>query len=140
MLAAYGPCDSTRLALLSGYTYSGGFRNILSALRTAGFIEGKNTEMMRITPDGEMQGPFEQLPTGEALREHWLGFGGFGTGHLKVLQALFDRPEGMTAAELCAATGYEYSGGFRNILSKLRTAGVLVGSNTDVMRPSDDLL
>lgn len=140
VLAQYGPCNAGRLALLSGYSYSGGFRNILSGLRTAGYISGGNTETMSITDDGLAQGPFDELPTGEALRQHWLSFSQFGIGERKTLQALLDNPDGLDAQQLASAAGYEYSGGFRNILSTLRTAGVLVGRNTDVMRASDELL
>jgi hypothetical protein len=140
VLAQYGPCSSSRLALLSGYSYSGGFRNILSALRTAGLITGQNTETMSITDEGLALGPFDELPTGEALRQHWLNFKQFGTGERKVLQALLDNPDGLDAQQLCSVTDYEYSGGFRNILSALRAAGVLVGKNGQVMRASDELL
>jgi len=140
VLAQHGPCDASKLALLAGYTYSGGFRNTLSSLRTSGLIEGANTGTMSITQAGINEGPFEPLPTGAELREHWLRSSVFGAGERKVLQALLDNPQGLDAAGLCAAAGYEYSGGFRNYLSTLRTAGVLVGKNTEVMRASEDLL
>jgi hypothetical protein len=41
---------------------------------------------------------------------------------------------------LCRATGYEWSGGFRNSLSTLRTAGVLIGRNGERMRASEELV
>ena len=45
-------CRSGKLALLAGYSYSGGFRNALSKLRTAGLILGKsNTSPMSATDD-----------------------------------------------------------------------------------------
>ncbi len=140
VLAQHGPCDAGRLALLAGYTYSGGFRNALSSLRTSGLIEGANTGTMSITDAGMNEGPFDPLPSGAELREHWLRFSGFGAGERKVLQALLDHPRGLDAPGLCAITGYEYSGGFRNYLSTLRTAGVLVGRNTETMRASAELL
>jgi hypothetical protein len=52
---------------------------------------------------------------------------------------MLERPKGMTADQLCDATGYSYSGSFQNTLSELRTAGVLVGKNTEVMRANEDL-
>jgi hypothetical protein len=137
-LAQHGPCNAGRLTLLSGYSYTGTFRTYLSSLRTAGLIEGKNTGTMSITDAGLAHGPFDELPTGEALRRHWLNF--FGAGEGKILQALFDNPNGLDAQQLCALTDYEYTGTFRTYLSSLRTAGVLVGSNTGVMRVSDELL
>jgi hypothetical protein len=36
-------------------------------------------------------------------------------------------------------TGDEWSGGLRNSLSALRTAGVIVGTNTEVMKASGEL-
>lgn len=140
VLSTYGECDSGRLALLSGYTYSGGFRNILAALRTAGYIEGENTGTMRITDAGEACGPFEALPRGDELRDHWLNFSQFGSAERDVLRTLIDHPRGFDGHALAAKVGREYSGGFRNTLSKLRTAGVLVGKNTGVMVASPELL
>jgi len=137
-LAQHGPCKVGRLTLLSGYSYTGSFRTYLSSLRTAGLIEGGNQDTISITDAGLALGPFPDLPTGDALRQHWLNF--FGTGERKILQVLLDNPDGLDAQQLCAATDYEYTGSFRTYLSTLRTAGVLVGKNADVMRASDELL
>lgn len=133
-------CNAGKLTLLSGYRYSGSFQNALSELRSAGCIEGANTEVMRITPTGEAHGPFPQLPQGQALVEHWLRHPSFGAAARKIITELVDRPRGATADELCKATGYNYSGSFQNALSELRTAGVLVGKNTGVMTASEELL
>ena len=132
-------CVAGKLTLLTGYRYSGSFQNALSALRTAGYVEGPNTGVMRITAAGEGQGPFPELPVGRDLRDYWLSHPSFGTAARKILAALFERQAGATADELCEATGYNYSGSFQNALSELRTAGVLVGKNTEVMRASDEL-
>ncbi len=133
-------CDSGKLTLLSGYRFSGGFRNSLSALRTAGLIEGGNSDVMRITPAGEAMGPFESLPEGDELIRYWLNHSSISACGRKVLQALLDNPDGLSASELCADTGYEFSGGFRNALSELRTAGLIVGKNSETMRLSEYLL
>ena len=132
-------CAMGKLTLLAGYRESGGFRNSLSALRTQGLIEGGNTGMMRITPDGDAQGPFPALPRGAELLRYWLEHPSFGKCERAILQALSDGA-GMTMGELTSATGYEESGGFRNSLSALRTAGVLVGRNTGTMRLAETLL
>ena len=58
----------------------------------------------------------------------------------KVLGALLDNPDGMTMEQLAEATGYGITGGFRNATGALRTAGVLVGKNTEVIKASPDLL
>lgn len=133
-------CNAGKIALLSGYRYSGSFQNALSGLRSAGCIEGANTDVMRITSMGEAHGPFQQLPQGQALIDHWLRHQSFGSAARKILTELVDRPRGATADELCKATGYNYSGSFQNALSELRTAGVLVGKNTGIMTASEELL
>lgn len=135
-------CEIGKLALLSIYRVSGGFRNILSSLRTAGFMEGENTGVMRITDSGiAALGAFESLPPpGPELAAHWLAHGSLGGTERKVLQELLARPDGATIDELAEAVGLKVSGGFRNVLSVLRTAGVLVGKNTGQMRPHEDLV
>lgn len=44
-------CEASKLTLLAGYRYSGGFRNSLGALRTTGYIVGENTGTMRAHDD-----------------------------------------------------------------------------------------
>jgi len=135
-------CEKGKLALLSGYTYSGGFRNILSSLRSLSFIRGMNEQTMTITELGaEALGPYDPLPTGSELAHYWLTSGKLSNAEASVLRVLIEqgRLAGMTATELAEAAGYEYSGGFRNILSTLRTAGVISGKNTDVLKASENL-
>lgn len=134
-------CTSSKLALLTGYRYGGGFRNILSALRTKGLIEGENTGTMMITEAGQALGPFEELPTGEDLRRYWLGHRSLSGTAKEALAYLLENPDGVTGEELARATGHPYGGGYRNVLSQLRTAGVMVGkSNTETLRASEELL
>ncbi len=45
-------CEAGRLTLLSGYKWTGSFRNALSSLRTNGLLVGSNKEHMRATPAG----------------------------------------------------------------------------------------
>lgn len=132
-------CELGRLTLLTGYRKSGGFLNSLSALRTAGLMEGANTSTMRITEAGLAYGPFPELPQGEALLRYWVEHPSFGQCERKILSALAEAHEGMAIEELCERTGYAKSGGFLNSLSALRTAGVLVGRNTEVMRLSETI-
>lgn len=134
-------CNAGKLALLTGYRYSGGFRNTLSELRSLGLMEGANTDVMKITDAGFSCGPFDPMPTGEQLRQYWLNHPSFGIGERKILQQLLEYPEsGLNKDQLCHLTGYQWSGGFRNYLGTLRTAGVIVGSNTGYMRVSEELL
>jgi uncharacterized protein len=132
-------CTSGKLTLLTGYRYSGGFKNALSELRTAGYLQGGNTELMRITDEGMQQGPFPAMPQGDDLVRYWLEHPSFGLAARKILTQLVENPNGLTAEHLCELTDYEYSGGFKNALAELRTAGVLVGRNTEVMRVSPEI-
>jgi uncharacterized protein len=133
-------CAAGKLALLAGYRFSGGFRNSLSNLRTAGLIAGGNHEVMRATDAGLATGPYEPLPAGAELVDYWLRHPSLGKCERAVLGELVRHPAGLTAEELCEATGYEFSGGFRNSLSVLRTAGLVLGGNRDRMRAAGELL
>lgn len=134
-------CTAGKLTLLSGYRYSGGFKNSLSTLRHAGYMDGANTSEMRITDAGRVAaGDVEPLPSGRDLADYWLTHASFGKCERAILGALLAHPAGMDAESVCRATDYEYSGGFKNALANLRTAGVVVGRNTEIMRAHEDLL
>ncbi len=133
-------CDIGKLSLLAGYRQSGGFRNTLATARSAGYIEGSNTGIMKLTDSGRAIAPPSERLVGQEFVDYWLNHKSFGSAEKKTLQALIERPDGMTVDELAPAAGYTVSGGFRNTLSTLRTAGVLVGKNTEVMRASDEIL
>jgi uncharacterized protein len=62
-----------QIAVLCGLkSGSGHFNNVRSALMGQGMVEG-NKDCRRITQSGyEWLGPFEPLPTGEALRDYWM--------------------------------------------------------------------
>lgn len=132
-------CESGKLTLLAGYKFSGSFSNSLGRLRTMGFIEGPNTGVMRITSAGHAAGPFESLPHGDELVQYWLNHSSFGLCERKILSELVANPKGLTSDQICEKTGYSFSGSFSNALGKLRTSGLLVGRNTEVMRASEIL-
>lgn len=134
-------CEIGKIALLSGYRVSGGFRNSLAALRSRGAIEGENGLLMRITREGENLGPFDPIPGGEGLRQYWLNHPSFGKCERAILSTLLERqPQTIEQIAKSCEPPYEVSGGFRNALARLRTAGVIVGKNSGEMRPSDELL
>lgn len=141
VLACYPDgCESGRLTLLSGYRFSGGFKNALATLRTEGYMEGANTGVMRITETGlSALGSFDPLPQGDALAQYWLSHVSFGKCERAILQALLDHPRGLDKDRLCEVTNYEFSGGFKNALANLRTAGVLIGRNMETMSVHEDL-
>lgn len=140
VLAQYPAGRSKRqLALLTGYAGNGGgFGNYISALRTRGCIEG-DKNLYRVLPAGlEALGDFEPMPTGEALRAHWLNqLGKAERAALSVLLAAY--PEAMDKLKVAELAGYEpNTGGINNALSRLRTLDLVEGRGE--MRASAELM
>ena len=140
-------CEIVKLALLSRYRISGGFKNSLASLRTQGLMEGSNTGRMTVTLKGlDALGDRREVPPqGDDLARYWLEHPSFGVCEKKILGVLLTcdakgKPEGLTIDEIAKATNYAVSGGFKNSLSSLRTAGVMVGKNTERMRHADELI
>jgi hypothetical protein len=127
-LAQYSQGRSkTQVAILTGYSHKGGaFNNYLSALRSKGFIEGSG-DNIRITDRGISTGPYEPLPTGQALIDYWMNQ--LGKAERSILSVLIESyPSALIKEELAALSGYEASGGgFNNALSKLRTLELIQG-------------
>lgn len=128
-----------QLGILCVYSTKGGrFNNILGALRSAGYIEGKDT--VRITDTGlAALGEWTPLPQGAELLEYWRQQ--LQPSEAKVLDVIADaHPRALTKEQVAAATEppYEPSGGrFNNILGKLRTLGLIEGRGD--IRASEDL-
>ena len=135
-------CRAKKLVLLAGYTLNGSTRNTFSKLRRLGFIVGDNTESMNITKEGlDALGPYDPLPIeGRGLVSYWLNHKMLTPMDRSILTALITNPDGLAAEPLCAEAGYTLNGSTRNSFSKLRTAGLIVGKNTDIMRASEELL
>ena len=135
-------CRAKKLVLLAGYTLNGSTRNTFSKLRRLGLIVGDNTESMNITQEGlDALGAYNPLPlAGRDLVSYWLNRKMLTPMDRSILTALITNPDGLAAEPLCAEAGYTLNGSTRNSFSKLRTAGLIVGKNTDVMRASEELL
>lgn len=134
-------CEMGKLTLLAGYRKSGGFMNTLASLRVSGYIVGSNTGVMKITTEGiVVLGDYDPLPAGHDLADYWLRHQSFGTCERKVLEVFLENPDGLTGQEVADASSYKMSGGFMNALSRLRTAGVIVGRNTEKMTANPELL
>lgn len=118
----------TQVAILTGYSSTGGgFNNALSSLRSKGWMTGSN-ERLAATPAGlEALGPFDPLPHGEALLQHW--FRQLSKAERAILQVLVEAyPVSMPKAEVAQLAGYEPNGGgFNNALSRLRTLELISG-------------
>lgn len=138
-LAQY-PQGRTRVqvALLTGYAHSGGgFNNAISALRSAGCLQG-DAHRLQITAAGRQRlGSYQPLPRGRALLQHWLGQ--LGKAERKALEELAAvYPRALSKAQLANRAGYEANGGgFNNALSRLRTLELVKG-RADI-KASEDL-
>lgn len=128
-----------QVAILAGYKHSGGgYNNYLGSLRTAGLIAGSGDQLLIAEQGLEALGPYEPLPTGRELAEHWLRQ--LGKAERLILQVLLDAyPSAMSKESVAAAAGYEASGGgFNNALGKLRTLELIWGRGE--LRASEELV
>ncbi len=127
-----------QVAVLAAYAVNGGgFNNAISALRTAGYLNGSG-DHLEITDKGlAALGSYDPLPTGDDLLNHWLQQ--LPKAERESLRVLANRyPNALTKEELAAYAGYEASGGgFNNALSKLRTLELISGRGE--LKASDDL-
>lgn len=127
------------LAIHAGNQYNRHFRNELGWLRAQGYLEGENTELMRITQKGlNALGKYVPLPVGEGLISFWRGkFRGCALAIFNVLVDAY--PEGLARDKLSERADYPYNRHFRNELGELRKYEVMRGKNTEVMRLTDAL-
>jgi hypothetical protein len=136
---AHFPEGKTRreIGVVSGYKHSGGgFNNALAALRSKGYIDGRDP--LRITEAGiEAVSPIEPLPAGQELYQYWMAHPDFGRAEREILRVLYElgNSQSMTKDEIAAQTisdrGIPYEangGGFNNAISKLRAYELIEGS------------
>lgn len=119
-----------QLAVRAGFTLTGGtFGTYISTGRKNGWIIGD--EKLEISEEGKVAlGPYEPLPEGQELLNHWLKELG-DTGAAKMLRVIANAyPNAVTKADLAAAVQMTESGGsFGTYLSKLRTLELVEGKN-----------
>jgi hypothetical protein len=127
------------LGILAGLSSKGGtFSTYLSALGTAGHIEGDRS-CRKITPQGlAAVSDFEPLPTGDDLINYWLKQ--LGGGAARIFNVLCgEYPQSVTKQDLGDLAGLsDRSGTFGTYLSRLRTLG-LVEQTSDGLRASETL-
>lgn len=128
VLAQHGTRNTTQIALLTRRSHkSGGFRNSLSKLRSAGLIDGRGE--VTITEAGTAAlGSWEPLPRQGPDLIHWWGTQ-LGKAERLILDYLAVHPgRAVPLDEIAQQTGYSpTSGGFRNSLSRLRSLGLASG-------------
>jgi hypothetical protein len=117
-------CTASKLALLTGIARTGGtFRTYLGKLRTLGWVEGASDALVITDAGLGAVGPYDPLPTGDALIDFWRRELGDTSG----VRAMFDAvvaayPQPLSKSELAERTNIAETGGtFRTYLGKLRT-------------------
>jgi hypothetical protein len=139
-LAQHGTLTTVQAAILTNYSHkSGGYRNALSGLRTAGYVDGRGD--ITITDDGlAALGHYDPLPTGPALRDWWVTSNHLGKAEKMILGVLADAyPSAVPVTEIAEITEYSAtSGGFRNACSRLRSLQLAEGRGE--LRISDTLM
>lgn len=135
-LAQHGPRAVKPLARLTRYAHNGGaFRNPLSALRSKGLIDGRETVAITDAGLGTL-GPYDPLPAGAELLQHWLDW--LPGPESKLLKAICNHGP-ISPEDLATATDYAPNGGaFRNPLSHLRSLGLIDGRGE--LKASKELL
>jgi hypothetical protein len=138
VLAQHGKeMSRRRIAVASGYSEtSGGFGSALALLRAESLVCNYGSGHVGITDRGlQLLGPFEELPSGSALLEHWCErVGPCGTAVLQCLAAEYPKP--VDRETLADVTGYSVtSGGFGSALAELRALGLVDG-----LKASDELM
>lgn len=129
LLASVGVPHPTKiqLALWAGVSpRSGGFKNNLGALRTAGFIDYPAPAVVALTDAGAaLAGPVEHAPTDAALHEMLRGL--LTPARWRILEVLIDAyPAALLKTDLAEALGVPASSGaFKNNLGALRSQGLL---------------
>jgi hypothetical protein len=116
-----------QVALIAGYSHSsGGFANLLGKLRTSGLIEYPGSGNVALTPEGRALATDPGLPAtnaevqAEVLRR-------LPAPQARILEVLIACwPNSLTREEIAEQTNYSAtSGGFANLLGKLRTGALI---------------
>lgn len=131
---------SRKLSILVDIAPSGGtWRTYMTEMRSRGWIESPQRDFHRITDAGlKALGPFEELPTGEALIEYWRNRLG-DSGKRKIFDAIVRvYPRAISVDRVSEQTGIAKEGGtWRTYLTELRGLGIIEGRHE--LKASEDL-
>lgn len=134
-LAQFGQCDRAQLTVLTGYKRSSR-DTYIQRLREKGYVDASNGSV-RATDGGlEALGDFEELPTGQELRDYWIGR--LPPGEAAILSLLFSRhPSDISRDEISVETNYKRSS--RDTYIQRLSAKKLVVVEHGGVRASDHL-
>jgi hypothetical protein len=127
-----GSCTDRKIGLLAELAVGGGtFSTYIGRLRKDGLIAFGSRSSITITQDGLdfLGDSWSPLPTGNALRDHWLHK--FTGGKRRILEALFDTyPSALDREELALQSDLTANAGtFSTYLGKLHTLDLTEGRN-----------
>jgi uncharacterized protein len=130
-----GGVTKEQLSVLTGYKRS--TRNTyLQRLGSAGYVDQHGERVLATEPGIAALGDFEHLPTGDALREHWLSR--LPEGERRLLELLCTAyPNEVSGDSLSASTGYARSS--RNTYLQRLRSRQLVTTSGGSARASDTL-
>jgi uncharacterized protein len=141
-LAQKNGLSTRQIGLRAGLSSkSGTFGTYMSKLRQEGLIAGSG-ESVSITSAGlDTLGPYDPLPSGEALLRYWQSELGSGSGAARILQALYDSyPQPLSYEQIGERAQISHaSGTFGTYLSKLRALELVKKSNKGLLL-SEELL
>jgi len=125
----YPTTDDRTIATLVGLRKTGTFGTYLSAMKTAGLLDGTAQDRI-ITGDGVlMAGDIEALPTGQALIDWWKNSGKLNSRQCEILDLLVKAyPATIHQRDIAEKLGITNSGTFGTYISNMRSLGVAQGS------------
>lgn len=129
-----------QIAILTGYAIgTGGFNNAMGALRTAGYISGGKDNLQITEPGREALGPYEILPSGDALLHLWMGkLGKAEKAVLATLEGIWpeEAPQDWVSEQAGYAPG---TGGVNNAIGRLKTLELIVSTGPKMLKMNDTL-
>jgi hypothetical protein len=126
-----------RVGFIAGYTQSGNFNNIISALNSAGALRYPRPGAVALTSSGQelAERPLDALTTNEIQARVMAKLR---PSQQRVLQAIIDAyPGDISREDLSKSTGYTQSGNFNNIISRLSSLGVIGRSQPGFVKAED---
>jgi hypothetical protein len=126
--------SDSKLGLRAKVSVKGGsFDTYLSRGRKSGWIEGDRKRLVITAAGREALGHYEELPTGDDLRNYWVSkFGSSGAARM-LSELIRAYPDSLTAEELGEKSEISVTGGsFDTYLSRLRGFDLITGSRSDL--------
>lgn len=132
--------ERKRVAIVAGYMpSSGGFRNLVSSLASAGAISYPATGIVALTDLGAALADEPEPVTSTAELQARIT-AKLKQPQLRVLEPLLGAyPEALSREDLAEAAGYEQSGGFRNLVSSLSSLDLVDYPSSGYVRASSVL-